>query len=73
MAWFVYDLELSKKNNSYTLVLKKTVYTAFETSLSQITKSEAGDVEDFVGVLQEKLNEKLNDTPPTNQTIDEVF
>lgn len=73
MAWFVYDLELSKSTNLYTLKRRKTVYTAFEPSLNQITKSEAGDIVEFIGTLQERLNEQLGSTPPTNQTIDEVF
>ena len=74
IAWLVYDLELDKKNNVYALKHKKTEYTEFNTSLDQITKSEPGNVDDFIGVLQEKLDEKLdNRTPPINQTIDQVF
>jgi hypothetical protein len=73
MAWFVYDLELSKEENFYTLKRKQTVYTGFESSLNQITKSEPGSIKDFIGVLQGKLDEKLNSAPPMNQTIDEMF
>ena len=64
MAWLVYDLKLNKDDNVYTLKRTKTVYTKFSKSLDQITKSEAGDVKDFVNVLQEKLVEKLGGTPP---------
>jgi Restriction endonuclease NotI len=74
MAWLVYDLELSKASNRYVLKKKQTVYTEFSTSLDQITKSEPGNVKDFIGVLQEKLDEKLGGggTAPDNQTIDQV-
>jgi len=73
MAWFVYDLDFSKGENFFTLKRKKTVYTSFNDSLNQITKSDPGNIDDFIGLLQEKLDEKLNETPPVNQTIDEVF
>ena len=51
---------------------QKTVYTEFTTSLDQITKSEPGNVADFINVLQTKLDEKL-DTPPDTQTIDKLL
>lgn len=73
MAWFVYDLKFSKLENFYTLTRTKTVYTAFEPSLNQITKSEAGHIEDFIKSLQNKLDDKLSVTPPVNQTIDQVL
>jgi len=57
----------------YVLTKQQTVYTEFTTSLDQITRSEAGNVKDFINVLQTKLDEKLNDTPPDNQTIDKLF
>jgi hypothetical protein len=73
IAWLVYDLEFSKAENFYTLRRKQTVYTGFESSLDQITKSEPGSIRDFVGVLQEKLDEKLSGTAPFNQTIDQLL
>ena len=71
IAWLVYDLDHDQKGNRYSLVKKKTVYTEFDTSLDQITRSDAGDVSDFIAVLQEKLDEKLNGNAPSNHTIDE--
>ena len=59
IAWLVYDLELDKKTNRYTLIRKKTVYTKFAESLDKITRSEPGKVETFVSVIQEKLTKKL--------------
>jgi hypothetical protein len=73
VAWMVYDLKFRKSDNVYVLKRQKTVYTKFATSLDRITRSESGDVADFVGVLQEKLSEKLGGTPPDNQTIDQLF
>lgn len=73
IAWFVYNLELDTHTNFYTLKKKQTVYTEFETSLNQITKSEAGDIKGFLAVLQEKLDEKLNGIEPETQTIDKPF
>ncbi len=73
LAWLVYDLKLDKAQTRYALTRSKIVYTAFQPALDQITKSEPGDMKEFVALLQEKLNEKLaNDgTPPDNKTIDE--
>jgi len=75
LAWLVYDLKLDKTQSRYNLMRTKVVYTKFEPALDQITKSEPGPMEEFVGLLQEKLNEKLANggTPPDNQTIDEVM
>lgn len=73
IAWLVYDLELRKTENLYVLKKQKTVYTEFTSALDQITKSEAGDMKDFMRVLQEKLDEKLNGTPPDTQTIDQLL
>lgn len=73
IAWLVYDIELNKKENLYVLKKKQTVYTEFVTSLEQITKSEPGDIRRFTGVLQEKLDEKLNGTPPDTHTIDQLL
>jgi hypothetical protein len=73
IAWLIYDLELRESNNQYVLKKKQTIYTEFTTALDQITKSEAGDVNSFVNVLQEKLDEKLNETPPDTQTIDQLL
>jgi hypothetical protein len=74
IAWLIYDLDHDKKKNSYSLMRKKIVYTGFDDALNQITRSDAGNVEDFISLLQEKLDEKLNGgTEPTNQTIDALL
>jgi hypothetical protein len=73
MAWLIYDLDLLEKENRFMLKKHETVYTSFDASLNQITRSDAGDMGDFMAHLQEKLNEKLNETPPDNQTIDQIL
>ncbi len=74
LAWFVYDLVLDKKANRYALTRLKTVYTKFKDSLRQITIAKPGKIEDFVGALQEKLDEKLDNlTPPNNVTLKDLL
>ena len=74
VAWLVYDLALDKLVDKYRLVRHKTVYTKFTDSLRQITTSKAGNVEDFLGLLQEKLNQKLDDAlPPNNVTLEDML
>src|SRR6266581_5190525 len=71
LAWLIYDLELAKDKSRYTLRRSNIVYTEFEPALNQITKSEPGDIREFVAVLQGRLDEKLHNdgTPPINKTI----
>jgi Restriction endonuclease NotI len=60
LAWFVYDLEHDSKSNRFELKLGKTVYTDFSPTLERITRPEAGSVQNFIEILQEKLDEKLD-------------
>ena len=74
IAWFVYDLVLDATCNRYVLTRVKTVYTRFSDTLRQITVAKPGQVKDFVQVLQEKLDEKLDSsTPPTNMTLEDLL
>lgn len=72
IAWLVYDVALDSNANRFTLTRGKTAYTQFDASLRQITRSEAGDVREFINLLQEKVDEKL-ETSPDNRTIDELL
>jgi len=76
IAWLIYDLELIKerKEESGRYVLKKVdeVFTEFESALVSITKPSPGKVEDFIKLLQEKLDEHL-ETPPVTKTIEKPF
>ena len=40
-------------------IVRKRVYTRFSPALDRITKSEPGEVQDFVDLLQTKLDEVL--------------
>jgi hypothetical protein len=72
IAWLVYDLVLDGQSNRRMLTHARTVYTEFETSLDQITKSEPGEQQGFVDLLQEKLDQKLdNGGAPDAPTLEE--
>lgn len=50
------------------------VTTNFSDSLDQITRADVGDMADFVGLLQARLDEKLeNGNPPDTNTIEVDF
>jgi hypothetical protein len=72
IAWLVYDLEKDPSSNVYTLKRWKAVHTKFTESLQKITRSEPGDMTDFVEVLQEKVDAKL-DNPPDTEMLSATF
>ncbi|RJP18350.1 MAG: hypothetical protein C4520_14575 [Candidatus Abyssobacteria bacterium SURF_5] len=75
IAWFVYDLELRKSEcdpDRYALTKVDEVFTQFGASLATITTPAVGDVEHFIKLLQEKLDEQL-ETPPNNRSIERPF
>jgi len=76
IAWLIYDFELikDKKLGSGRYILKKVdeVFTEFEPALVSITTPSPGKVEDFMKLLQEKLDEHL-ETPPVTKTIEKPF
>ncbi len=72
IAWLVYDLLEDCAAGRFRLTLMQSVYTRFSDSLAQITLSEAGDVDEFVSVLQGKLDDKLS-SEPVNKTLDEIL
>jgi len=59
LAWLVYDLKHDVTENRRHLTLAQTVYTRFIPTLDKITKSEPGEVQEFIDLLQTKLNEVL--------------
>lgn len=75
MAWLVYDLVKDEAKGIYALTRWKAIYTKFHESLEKITRSEPGNIADFVKVLQEKVDNKLeNGTPPDNpETISAIL
>ncbi|MFN4280414.1 hypothetical protein [Thermosynechococcus sp.] len=46
--------------------------TEFQPALLAMTTPSSGSVEHFLKLLQEKLDEQL-ETPPINQSIEDVF
>ncbi len=74
IAWFVYDLVLDPAKNAYSLERWKVIYTKFQESLNKITRSEPGNIADFLGVLQDKVDDKLdNQDPPDMEVISAPF
>lgn len=69
IAWLIYDLDRTSRANQYSLVLKKKVYTKFNTALKRITTPKAGDVNAFLDELQRKLESKMESSAPTTKTI----
>ncbi len=74
IGWFVYDLVKDPASNVYALQRWKVVYTKFTESLEKLTRSEPGDIADFLEVLQDKVDEKLdNQNPPDTELISAPF
>ncbi|MFQ5751687.1 MAG: NotI family restriction endonuclease [bacterium] len=69
VAWFLYDLEKSTEASKFDLVLRDTIFTQFTSAMERVTTPEPGDFDQFVEVLQEKLDEKLDGHPPDNRTL----
>jgi hypothetical protein len=74
IAWFIYDLELIIDNDHERYQLKKidVVYTEFQPAMLAITTASPGNVDDFMKLLQDKLDEQL-ETPPSNKTLNRPF
>lgn len=74
ISWLIYDLRLFKEEGQERFTLTKTdeVFTEFEPSLISITTSSPGNIDDFIKLLQEKLDEQL-ETPPNNKIIEKPF
>ena len=74
IAWFIYDLKLGKEGGQdrYKLTKIDEVFTEFQPALISITTAIPGKVDDFIKLLQEKLDEQL-ETPPINKTIERPF
>ena len=70
IAWFLYDLLLDPEDKTYHLTLVRTVFTEFSQALSVVTTPKAGDVNNFINLLQSKLDEKQEIAPEKPKTID---
>jgi len=74
IAWLIYDLELCCTGAEKRYRLKKVdeVFTEFEPALLSITTPVPGRIDDFMNMLQVKIDGEL-ETPPTNMTIEKPF
>jgi len=74
VAWLIYDLQPDSAHQRYYLTLSDTVYTQFKPALDKITMPEPGPLEAFMGHLQNKLDEKLEDNnPPDTPTLRDLL
>jgi hypothetical protein len=72
LVWLVYDLNLDLVENRRHLTLTQTVYTRFIPALDKITRSEPGNIQDFIEVLQAKLDKALTMGASTGTTPDAI-
>lgn len=74
IAWFIYDLEEYQTGDGvrYRLVKKDTIYTRFESALLSITTPSPGNIQEFINLLQDKLDDQLEAAPVTS-TIESPF
>ncbi|MDR0307365.1 MAG: hypothetical protein LBI42_11090 [Chitinispirillales bacterium] len=72
IAWFIYDLVHQSDRNVFELQKVETKYTKFKNALDKITTPSPGDVGNFVNILQDKLDEKLDNYPPENHTLMDI-
>lgn len=76
MAWLIYDLELRQADGTeserYYLTKVDEVLTEFQPALLAITTPSPGNINYFIKVLQEKLDEQL-EAPPVNEIIENSF
>jgi len=70
ICWLIYDLQLVKEEGEERFKLTKTdeVFTEFEPALISITTSAPGNLDNFIKLLQEKLDDQL-ETPPNDLRI----
>ena len=66
IAWYLYDLQ--QQDEQFNLALSNVVYTEYWSAINRISTPEVGKLEDFIEILQQKLDGKL-DNPPSTQTI----
>ncbi|NCC62533.1 MAG: hypothetical protein EOM12_16715 [Verrucomicrobiae bacterium] len=75
VAWLVYQLQASDDQGRYKLVHSQTVYTQFTSALQRITNADPGSEDDFLKLLQRKLDEKQlgRKIPPNTSSLLDAF
>ena len=74
IAWLIYDLQLveSEGRQRYRLTKTDEVFTKFEPALLSITTTTPGNINNFLRLLQNKLDEQM-ETPPTTKSLERPF
>lgn len=76
IAWFLYDLVYDTRSNRFKLTHTRTVYTAFTAALHTVTSPQPGKVEDFISLLQGRLDATLENSlsnPPDAPTLGDIL
>lgn len=74
IAWLIYGLDMDVTAARYKLVHRRTMYTQFSPALARMTTPIPGPTDEFVGVLQEKLDEKMGEGyPPDVPSLTDVL
>ena len=74
IAWLIYELKHDNNQNRYFLQRQKIVYTKFKASLEIITTSQAGNVKNFIDILQGKIDKKIeNGNKPDVEVMESPF
>lgn len=73
IAWFLYDLVLNKTTKQYNLKLVDTIYTEFTPALLRVTTPKPGNIKDFINILQDRLDERLEGYSPDAPTLTDII
>ena len=76
IAWFLYDLVFDENTKRFKLTHTRTVYTEFTAALQTVTNPRPGKVEDFITLLQGRLDATLEGTssnPPDAPTLGDIL
>lgn len=73
IAWFLYDLVLDEAEKQYHLTLIRIVYTEFSQALTKVITPKPGNIDQFIEVLQGKLDEKQSVSPEKPKTLFDIL
>lgn len=69
IAWFAYDLVYDSRYQRLKLIKVNEAFTKFQSSLISITTPQPGKMNDFLKLIQQKLDDQL-ESAPTNKSIE---
>ena len=73
IAWLLYDLIEDKTQNKLELLLVEVVYTKFELALEKIINPQPSEIENFIEILQNKLDSKFKSNSPDAPSLGEII